>query len=207
MNIIRISEDTVDDAIQKASAVIRAGGIVAFPTETFYGIGAHYADEKALGRIYALKQRSAEYALPLLIGSKRQLNLLTPSIHDVAAKMMNRFWPGPLTILFPAKNNLHHFITAGTGKVAVRMPGTSFALRLAQFLEIPFTATSANISGMPSAEQADQVSRYFKNGIDLLIDGGKTSGGQPSTIVDIVNNEVVIVRQGMISKEDVLRCW
>ncbi len=206
MKVIRVTEHNVDDAVQKASALIRAGGIVAFPTETFYGIGAHYADETVLRRIYSLKQRSTKNALPLLIGSKKLLKLLTPSIHEIAAMMMNRFWPGPLTILFPAKSNLHNLITAGTEKVAVRMPGGSIALRLAQSLEFPITATSANISGMPPAENAGQVFRYFKDGIDLLIDGGSTSGTLPSTIIDIVDNKIIIVRQGVIPKADILYC-
>ncbi|UCE79128.1 MAG: threonylcarbamoyl-AMP synthase [Nitrospiraceae bacterium] len=206
MNVIRVTEHNVDDAVQKASALIRDGGIVAFPTETFYGIGTHYADETALRRIYTLKQRSTEHALPLLIGSKKLLKLVTPSIHDIAAMMMNRFWPGPLTILFPARSNLHNLITAGTEKVAVRMPGGSIGLRLAQSLEFPITATSANISGMPPAENADQVFRYFKDGIDLLIDGGSTSGTLPSTIIDIIDNKIIIVRQGVIPKADILHC-
>lgn len=204
MNVIRITENNIDDTVQKASDLIRAGGIVAFPTETFYGIGVHYADETALHRIYALKHRSTEHAMPLIIGSEKLLKLVTPSVHDIAALIMHKFWPGPLTILFSARDSLHDLITSGTGKVAVRMPGASFALRLAESLEFPITATSANISGMPPAENAEQVIRYFKEGVDMLIDGGSTSGTVPSTIIDIVDNKIVIVRQGVIPKADIL---
>lgn len=205
MNVIKITENNIDDTVRKASALIRVGGIVAFPTETFYGIGAHYADETVLRRIYALKHRSTDHALPLLIGNKKLLKLVTPSIHDITATMMKTFWPGPLTILFSARDGLHDLITAGTGKVAVRMPGASFALRLAKSLEFPITATSANISGRPAADNAEKVIGYFKDKVDMLIDGGSTSGILPSTIIDIVDNEIVIIRQGMIPKEDILR--
>ena len=139
--------------------------------------------------------------MPLIIGGIDMLQQIALDdwlrhMPAQAKALMERFWPGPLTLLIPAKKELSEYLTAGTGKVAVRVPGDSFALHLAQRAGFPFTATSANISGMPPADNADSVIKYFRDGIDLLIDGGKTSGGLPSTIVDVSDDKLRIVRKG-----------
>ncbi len=114
---------------------------------------------------------------------------------------MDRFWPGPLTLIFLAKENLSEYITAGTHTVAVRIPGESFALHLAITANFPITATSANPSGYAPAQDAETVIRYFGDKIDLIIDGGHTSGGLPSTIVDVTGDEIKLLREGAVKKE------
>ena len=114
---------------------------------------------------------------------------------------MEEFWPGPLTLILRAKKNISRYITAGTERVAVRIPGTSFALSLAQKANFFITATSANLSGMIPAQDADAVARYFGDRIDIVIDGGPTPGGLPSTIVDVTGGGIRILREGAISKE------
>ncbi len=204
MKVIRISEVGTQEAVSQASQVIEGGGIVAFPTETFYGLGVKYNHIGALTRLYGMKQRPKKKAIPLIIGDRKSLPLISSSVSSMAERLMTRFWPGPLTILFRAREGLSEFVTAGTGKVAVRIPGESFALDLARSLEFPVTATSANISGAPSADSADEVIRYFQSGLDLLIDGGKTPGGEPSTIIDSTGKEILILRQGAVSAEEIM---
>jgi L-threonylcarbamoyladenylate synthase len=123
------------------------------------------------------------------------------NMNKTDVSLMDRFWPGPLTLIFPAKENLSEYITAGTHKVAVRIPGESFALHLAKYANFPISATSANPSGIPPASDAETIIRYFGDRIDLIIDGGPTSGELPSTIVDVTEREMKILRDGMIKKE------
>ncbi len=204
MTVMRLSDGNRDEAIRAASAAMMNGGIAAFPTETFYGLGARYDDVKALGKLYELKGRPKHRAIPLIIGDAKMLALVTTSVSGTSQRLMKKFWPGPLTFLLDAREDLPELITAGTGKVAVRVPGPSFALDLARTLRFPITATSANISGMPAADTGDQVSGYFGDSIDIIIDDGKTPGGRPSTIVEVKDSGITILRAGQIPEEEIM---
>jgi L-threonylcarbamoyladenylate synthase len=201
MLMIKMNIENQDQVLQSAVDVLKSGGIIAYPTETFYGLGARIDREASLQRLYEIKQRPREKAMPLIIGHEEQLSLIAAEINSSAIKLMERFWPGPLTMLFPAKKHLSEFITAGTNKVAVRIPGESFALQLAKYSRFPFTATSANPSGMPPAQDAETVIRYFGYKIELIIDCGPAPGGLPSTIVDVTTEETIILREGAVKKE------
>jgi len=142
--------------------------------------------------------------MPLIIGNRGLLSSIVDSINASAESLMDRFWPGPLTLLLPARKNVSRFITAGTGRVAVRIPGESIALSLAGITGFPITATSANPSGLPPAEDAETVIEYFGDAIDLVIDAGPTPGGLPSTIVDATGDVIKILREGAIKKESLL---
>jgi L-threonylcarbamoyladenylate synthase len=202
---ILVLEKQAGEALSAASSVIRRGGIAAVPTETFYGLCARYDDPAVLERLYALKGRPRNRAMPLIIGDVGMLGLVAAAVTGPAQRLIGTFWPGPLTLLLDARQNLPQLITAGTGKVAVRVPGASFALDLARSVGIPLTATSANVSGMPPAESAEEVVRHFGDGPDILIDGGKTPGGMPSTLVEVKGGRVKIVRPGKITEEEILR--
>jgi len=139
--------------------------------------------------------------MPLIIGSKELLPAIARSVNTTAIFLMKQFWPGPLTLIFPAKDTLSEFITAGTGKVAVRIPGESFALDLARYCCFPFTATSANPSGMPPAQNAETVKIFFGEKIDLIVDCGPAAGLLPSTIVDVAGDEIKILREGVLKQE------
>lgn len=204
MLILKVALIGTERALAQAGQTIERGGIVAFPTETFYGLAVRYDDVEALRGLYDLKCRPADKALPLIAGEKKTLRLVALPLTPVAEKLAEKFWPGPLTILTPAREGLTNFLTGGTEKVAVRIPGESFALRLARFLRIPFTATSANISGQAPADSADRVAEYFGGRLDLLIDGGKTPGGRPSTIIDVIDEKVRIVREGAIPLKQII---
>jgi L-threonylcarbamoyladenylate synthase len=202
---ILLLEKQAAEALRAASRVISRGGIAAVPTETFYGLCARYDDPAALERLYALKGRPRNRAMPLIIGDAGMVGLVAAQVTGPAQRLIRKFWPGPLTLLLDAREDLPQLITAGSGKVAVRVPGASFALDLARSIGIPLTATSANISGLPPAESAEEVLRHFGDGPDIVVDGGKTSGGMPSTIVEIKDGQVKIVRPGKITEEEVLR--
>lgn len=190
--------DNLNAALRRAAEIIREGGIVAYATETFYGLGADSGNETALRRLYDLKRRPFEKAMPVIIGTRDLLPLIASSVPPLADILAAACWPGPLTLLLPARDGLSPFISGTGGKVAVRIPGASFALDLARHLGIPITATSANISGSPPADNPDQVEAYFGDELDLLIDTGKSPGGAPSTIVDVMEDNIVIRREGAI---------
>ncbi|MEJ2697149.1 MAG: L-threonylcarbamoyladenylate synthase [Candidatus Sulfobium sp.] len=194
----------IERALAEARRTLERGGVVAFPTETFYGLAVRYDDREALQRLYELKHRPADKAMPLIAGEKKTLLMVALPLKAVAEELAQIFWPGPLTMLTAATEGLSGFLTGGTTKVAVRIPGESFALRLARFMGIPLTATSANISGHPPAQSPDKVVEYFGGRVDLLVDEGRTPGGKPSTIIDVTGPEVRIVREGAISREEIL---
>lgn len=198
---MKLTDNTLDQVLHTAVDILQHGGIIAYPTETFYGLGVKFDMEDSLKRLYEIKQRPKEKAMPLIIGNKGLLSIIAASVNNTAISLMDRFWPGPLTLIFHARENLSEFITAGTHTVAVRIPGESFALHLARFASFPITATSANLSGQPPAQDVETVLGYFGDTIDLLVDSGPASDGLPSTIVDITSEKIKILRDGAIKKE------
>lgn len=192
---LKLTRDNLREALDRSLSVLEEGGVVAYPTETFYGLGVKYDLEQALHNLYTLKRRPRDKAMPLIIGSAEQLPLLTDSVSAAARELIRRFWPGPLTIIFEARRGLPEYIVSG-GRVAVRVPGESFALELARASRFPITATSANISGMPPADTARLVLDYFGDGVDIVVDAGKTKGLLPSTIVDAAGEELKVLRHG-----------
>jgi L-threonylcarbamoyladenylate synthase len=193
-------------ALEAAVGVLAGGGLVACPTETYYALVVRYDDEEALRRVFSLKGRAPEKAVPLIIGSVDDLPTVAAECDGAARALMERHWPGPLTLLFPARAGLPEAITS-EGSVAVRVPGESFALRLARAAGVPLTATSANPSGDPPARNAEMVVSYFGSapGLlpDILIDGGEAPGGLPSTIVQIVGGQARVLREGAVKMEAV----
>lgn len=197
--LIKITENNLAEVLKKASAVLNDGGIVAYPTETFYGLGVKFDKENSLKKLFELKKRQEEKPMPLIIGSRASMSMIAASINEIAESLMDKFWPGPLTLILEAKKGLSPYLTADTGRIAVRIPGESAALYLVREAGFPITATSANPSGIPPAEDAETVIKYFGEKIDLIIDGGKTPGGLPSTIVDAAGKSIKIVREGVIA--------
>lgn len=208
MKRIIVKQENIGAAITEAVSLLRQGCITAYPTETFYALGVRFDNEESLKKLYELKLRPKEKAVPLIIGSREMLadiasNDWIRNMPSSARMLMDRFWPGPLTLLIPAREGLSEYLTANTGMIAVRIPGESFALCLAREAGFPVTATSANLSGMQPAANADDVIKYFGGGLDLVIDDGPSSGGQPSTIVDVSGGRIRIVRHGAISKGEI----
>ena len=196
--LIKVTNKNLSDILKMAVEILNNGGIVAFPTETFYGLGVKFDNEASLRKLYGLKKRTKEKPMPLIIGDRTLLSMIAVSVNEIAESLMGKFWPGPLTLLLEAKKGLSPYLTADTGRIAVRIPGESAAFYLVREAGFPITATSANPSGMPPAEDADAVIRYFGEKIDMVIDGGRTAGGLPSTIADVTEKKIKIVREGAI---------
>ena len=188
--------------IQQALAVLKNGGILAFPTDTVYGLGALAFDSAAIESIYVAKDRPIEKAIPILIGDLSNLDQIADNIPDMALRFAARFWPGPLTCIVPKKQTLPPAISA-TFTVAVRIPNHADALALLRAAG-PMAVTSANISGQPSPSTAEEVYAQLNSRIPLILDGGKTPGGVPSTLVDCTGNEPIILREGPISLAELL---
>lgn len=186
--------------ISHAYEILQRGGLVAFPTDTVYGVGALAFDGKAVESIYAAKDRPVEKAIPILIGDRDDLGKVGIDIPKVAHQLAARFWPGPLTILVPKRADLPAAVSA-TSTVGVRVPDHEVARALLR-LAGPMAVTSANISGKQSPVTAREVYEQLKGRIPLIIDGGETPGGIPSTLVDCTVPELKILREGPISWEE-----
>jgi len=199
MLIIPFTKTNAQSIFAKSSEILKGGGIVAYPTESFYALGVAATDEYAVKKLIGLKRRPADKPLPVIVGDLAVLESIVRRVPSHAEKLIRRFWPGPLTILFEAKDNVPVLLTGIKGKVAVRVPGESIALHLAITLNIPVTSTSANPSGSPPAVDAAAVANYFGDDIDLIIDGGRTPGGKPSTIVDVTVDPPKVLREGAVS--------
>ena len=201
MLIISYNEDNMARIISEARRILATGGFVAYPTESYYALGVLATDKEAVERLYELKKRPADKPLPVIVGSTDVLLSIVENVPGQAQSLIEKFWPGPLTLVFNAADNVSALLTGGTGKVAVRVPGESAALRLAGSIKLPITSTSANPSGEDPADTADTVMKYFREEIDLIIDAGKTPGGRPSTIVDVTVTPPVVLREGSLLLE------
>ncbi len=206
---LRIDANLPDPAvIDTAAAAIRLGGLVALPTDTLYGLAADPFNREAVQRVFAVKRRSAGQPLPLVAADLAQLvrhiGELSPSVRRLAL----RFWPGPLTLLVAAPPAIVAEATGGTGRIGVRVPNHRVALDLCRACDRPLTATSANVSGQPASDDPDVVAASFsdRSQIDLLLDAGRTTGGPPSTIVDLTGDAARLVRAGAIGWEEILAC-
>ena len=202
--LLRLAADA--RGIAGAAAVIRDGGIVAIPTDTLYGLAVDPFNAGAVARIYDVKGRSAERALPLVAADVAQVTAKLGNLSAVATRLAERFWPGPLTLLIASSAALAPDVTAGTGTVAVRVPAHDAVRALCRVCGTPLTATSANISGRPASDDPDEVARTLGGLIDALLDGGKTPGGAPSTIVDATGSTTRLVRPGRVAWGEVLAC-
>jgi L-threonylcarbamoyladenylate synthase len=192
-------------AVDAAGRLVRAGGVVAFPTDTLYGLAADPFSAAAVQRVFEVKGRGAERALPLVAAEISQIEERIGTLSPLAARLARRFWPGPLTLLILAPATLAPNLTGGTGRVGVRVPDHPVARALCRACGGPLTATSANRTGEPATEDPDEVIRSLGNLIDGILDGGRAPGGAPSTVIDAVTAAPRLVRAGAIAWEDVQR--
>jgi len=193
-------------SLQEAAAVIKAGGIVAMPTDTLYGLAADPFSTAAVERVFAAKGRAAERALPLVAADiaqvEEQLGALPPDGRRLAAA----YWPGPLTLLLPRPSTMPEAVTGGLAHVGVRVPAHAVARDLCRACGCLLTATSANPSGAPASADPDDVERSMGQGVALILDAGLTPGGPPSTIVNVSGDVIRLVRPGAIPWEEVQAC-
>lgn len=200
--LILIEEDNnAEDVLFEAAQIIKAGGLVAFPTETVYGLGANALDEAAARKIYAAKGRPSDNPLIAHIASFSELAPLVAKIPEAGHKLADAFWPGPLTLVFPKSDKVPYGTTGGLDTVAVRMPEHPVARTLIRLAGVPVAAPSANTSGRPSPTKAEHVQQDMTGRIDMIIDGGQVGIGMESTIVDVTEEIPVMLRPGAITVE------
>lgn len=201
--IIDINLNNIDmDKLKLASKVLREGGTVAFPTETVYGLGANALDSEALKKIFKAKGRPSDNPLIVHITKRESIKTLAREIPEKTHALMDKFWPGPLTMVFKKSHIVPDIITAGLDTVAVRMPSHPVAKALIQQAGIPVAAPSANLSGKPSPTQASHVIEDLYGKVDIIIRGGSSTVGLESTVLDITEEVPVILRPGGVTLED-----
>lgn len=186
----------------RIQSLLLSGGVIGFPTDTFYGLGADPHNPDALAKIFKLKQRAPDKPLLVLIPSLKYLETLTFKVNDNARRLMERFWPGPLTLVFSAAPGVPEILTAGTGTIGIRFPAEDFVRRFLAALGQPLTAPSANISGEPEPRTAREVQAAFDAGLDIIVDGGPAPGGQLSTVLDTTTDPPTLIREGAVSRND-----
>jgi L-threonylcarbamoyladenylate synthase len=187
------------EALARAAAILRDGGLVAFPTETFYGLGASASVPAAVRRVVHVKGRDESKPVLVLVDSIAMAESLAGEVTACARELMTRHWPGALTLVLRARGDLPPELTAGTGTIGVRLSPHAVARRLVRALGAPVTAPSANRAGAAPATTAADVLRVFDGAIDLVLDGGATGGGPASTVVDVTTEAPRVLRQGAIS--------
>lgn len=192
------------EQFQRAIEVLRGGGIVAFPTETYYGLGVDIDNRKGVSALFKLKKRDPAKPILVLIGDCTQLRKITASVPKPYEKLICRFWPGPLSLIFPAAPSLTSLLTGSTKSIGVRLSPHPVASELCRKWGKPLTATSANMSGRPPAQTADMVKEMFGDKIDYILDGGKTTGGKCSTVIGLENQKLILVRPGRIDFSEII---
>jgi L-threonylcarbamoyladenylate synthase len=188
--------------IQKAARIILQGGVIAFPTETFYGLAADARNEAAVKKIFQVKDRGEGKPILLLVAARSWLTGLAQEVNAQAERLMEEFWPGPLTLVFRASPYVSPLLTANTGKIGIRHSPHPVTQALVQAVGRPVTGTSANLSRRPSASTAQEVLHSIGEGLDAILDGGKTSGGPGSTVLDVSGPSPQMIREGMLSLDE-----
>ena len=201
--VLNINPDAIcEEKIALAASVIRHGGIVAFPTDTVYGLGVNVFNEEAVQKVYRVKGREEQKPIGILISDESELCGLVGEIPESAKVLMRKFWPGALTLILPA-GGVNNLLTSGSGTIGVRIPDSGIALSLIRESGVPVTSTSANLSGHASASCAEEVLGDLDGKIDMVIDGGLLDSSVSSTVVDLTSGNLRILREGRISRQTI----
>jgi L-threonylcarbamoyladenylate synthase len=192
--------------IEKGVKILQKGSVIAFPTDTVYGLGADAFNATAVERIYEIKNRPKHLQLPLLIADVEQLITLADPISEIAWFLARRFWPGGLTLVLSKTDSLPAYMTSGP-TIAVRVPDHPVCLAIIQHLGNPIIGTSANISSQPAALTAEEVEQQLGGKIDFIINGGKCPGGKESTVVDATREPPIILRQGIMPSDEIDKAY
>ncbi|MCX5849415.1 MAG: L-threonylcarbamoyladenylate synthase [Deltaproteobacteria bacterium] len=202
--ILKIGADNSEEKIlTRVAEILINGGVIAYPTETFYGLGADATNEKAIQKIFTVKGRNFKNPISLIIAQADDIYPLVQDVPETAQKLIAKFWPGALTIIFSATDKISPLLTASSGKIGLRVSSHPVAQGIVQKLKKPLTATSANLSGTPEYTMASEVAEQIGNKIDSIVDWGQTKGGKASTIIDVTCDPPVILREGAISRKTI----
>jgi L-threonylcarbamoyladenylate synthase len=199
VRIVKIDPADPAPAIAEAAELLKAGGLVAYPTESFYALGADAMNPEAVRKVFEVKKRNVIKPLPVIVHEKSTIIFLTKGLNPTAQAAMERLMPGPVTLVFWACGEVPEGLTGGTSKIGIRLPAHELATGLARALGGPVTATSANLSGMPGLTTAEAVISSLP-GIDMVLDGGTTPGAPASTVVDLTCDPPRILREGRVAK-------
>ena len=192
-------ENPEDPALRYAADFIRVGGLIVFPTDTLYGIGGSALSRRAIFEIYEIKKREEKKPIPLLVESIESLNLIVSDISPQAQMLIDKFWPGPLTLVFNSSHLLPDILTQERKTIAVRIPASKLCMSLLKLSGCPITATSANLAGEPTPKSVAEIENQLGFGIDLYLDAGELPETKPSTIVDMTSPIPKLLRAGAIS--------
>jgi L-threonylcarbamoyladenylate synthase len=195
------ADNSEEKVLSRAAEILAGGSIIAYPTETFYGLGADATNEKAIKKIFAVKGRDFKNPISLIISKPDDIYPLVKNVPEKAKILMAAFWPGALTIVFQASDKISTLLTAGRGKIGLRISSHPIAQTIVQKLKKPITATSANLSGTPECSLASEVIKQIGDKVDAILDWGETQGGKASTIIDVTCDPPVILREGAISRQ------
>lgn len=189
--------------LKKPAKIIKNGGIVVFPTETVYGIGTNGLDEKAIKKLYEVKQRPLNKPISLLVSNIDMINEIAKNITKLEYALIKEFFPGPLTIVLKKKDIVPNILTANNDTVGIRMPENEIALKLIEYAGVPIATPSANISGQPSGTNLENIMKDFYGKADYFINGGQSKIGFASTIIQVIDNVPHILRKGSISEDQI----
>lgn len=193
----------MESGLKEAGALLLSGGLIAFPTESFYGLAVDAMNEAAITRLWQAKRRNPENPILIIVPDMTEMDRVAARISPMAHRLMDAFWPGGLTLIFEATKAISPLLTAGTGKIGVRLSSHAIATGLARALGGPITGTSANLAGQPACLSAQEVLSAMADFLDLVLDGGKTAGGKGSTVLDVTTEPPRILRKGMVEEESI----
>jgi L-threonylcarbamoyladenylate synthase len=188
-----------------AVEALKRGHVIVFPTETLYGLGADALNEAAVEKVFQLKDRNPNNPIPVLVADREMLRSLVAKVPTTAQKLMDRYWPGPLTLVLPGQKNIPKPLCNPDGRVGVRISSQPIATLLVNGLGRPLTATSANLSGKEPARTLQEAKNYFADRVDVFVDGGTLTSKSGSTIVEIMEDSIKIIREGEISSDELQR--
>lgn len=192
------------EELYQAAQILREGGLIAFPTETYYGLAVDPFQEAALQRLFAIKKRPSVKPVLVLVPSREHIEKLVENIPPTANQLMDKYWPGPLTLVLPAHQDLSSMLTGGTDTIGVRVSPHPVAAALLDIYNGPLTATSANRSGAKAAVSEEEVRDIFGSDIDMILPGGKTPGSKPSTLVRVTAQGIDCLREGQIPCDEIM---
>jgi len=196
----------IQPQIEQGIAILKHGGLVAYPTDTVYGLGACARLPQAVERVYKVKERPRNMPLPLLLADISEITELADPVPPIAWLLIHKFLPGSLTIVLPKSKSAPDSITTGGATIALRIPAHPVPVALVEGLGNPIVGTSANLSGRPSPLTADEVYAQLGDKVELIIDGGRCPGGKESTVVDVTGDSPIVLREGAISREEIENC-
>ncbi len=192
--------------LERAARIVLAGGVIAYPTDTLYGLAVDPRNDRAIDRLFEMKGRAADQPIPLIAADINQVEGAVARLTPLGRRLAARFWPGPLTLVLEALPGISPRIHGGSGTIAVRVPDHAVARLLAGRCPAAITSTSANLSGEDAPDTAARIASSIRDVLDAVLDGGATPGGLPSTIVDVTGAAPVLVREGVVAWARVLEC-